>query len=89
MGKPVIAAGTGGGTEIIEHGVTGLLFDARDPETLARCIRDLMGNEELAARLARAGRGRALDAFSPPRVAEQYAQLYGELVTGRGRKRVS
>ena len=52
---PVIASDVGGIPELIEHGTTGLLFRAGDPEDLAEKIRVFVDNphlvDEFAARI--------------------------------------
>lgn len=42
QGIPCVATAAGGIPEIIEHGVTGLLYPPGEPETLAGCLRDLI-----------------------------------------------
>ena len=54
-GKPIIASSVSGIPFYIEHGRTGLLFPKEDPGALAEQMRTLLGNEELAARLAANG----------------------------------
>ena len=50
MGLPAIVSDYGGNPFVIDNGLDGLLFPAKDSETLAVCIRRLMDNrEELAA----------------------------------------
>ena len=51
MGKPVIGTRSGGTPEIIEHGVTGFLYDPGDCRTLAVQIAELQKNEALRTRI--------------------------------------
>ena len=75
-GTPVIARRAGGLTETVEHGVDGFLVDDLTEAQLA---------------LARVGdldrkviRERALERFSPDRMADGYEAVYRELLAKRG-----
>ncbi len=58
-GLPVVASDTPGYDEVVRDGVDGLLVPPRDPVALAARVELLLGDPELAARLAAAGRERA------------------------------
>lgn len=60
-GKPVVYMNHGPGPEIITDGVDGLLCDTASPEDIAEKLLALLRDEDLAARLGRAARKRALD----------------------------
>ncbi len=62
--RPVVASNVGGIPEWLADGVTGTLVDQGDPAALARAIARLIDDPALAARYGRAGRERALEAFS-------------------------
>lgn len=83
MKRPVIAAKSGGGTEVIDDGITGLLFDVNDPRTLAHSIRKLLEDRVLAARIARTGHEKVLRSFAPEHVAREYARLYAKALERR------
>lgn len=59
-GCAVVSTGNRGVQEYIEHGVSGLLSPPGDPEKLAGNLCLLLGNDNVRARLARAGRARVL-----------------------------
>jgi glycosyltransferase involved in cell wall biosynthesis len=63
-GLPVVGVGGGGVAEIIQHGETGLLAEADDPESLASSIEQVARDESLARALGAAGRQRAMDHYS-------------------------
>jgi glycosyltransferase involved in cell wall biosynthesis len=53
--RPVIVCSDGGGlTELVEHGVTGLIAEP-DPQSLAAAMEHLLANPDLAASLGQAG----------------------------------
>jgi glycosyltransferase involved in cell wall biosynthesis len=58
-GCAVIASGPGGTTEIVEHGINGLLVDAGDRAQLTAALDQLIGNCELRQRFSAAGPARA------------------------------
>jgi glycosyltransferase involved in cell wall biosynthesis len=88
-GVPVVAAGAGGPAEILEHDVTGVLYEPANVDQLAAALRR-MEDRELRERLAVAARG-SLAPYSPDVVATQLQHLYAAVVerrvrrTGRGR----
>ncbi len=81
-GAPVIAANSGGVTDIVRDGETGLLFPERDPRALAEAIQKLLDDRALAERLAQNGRAWVCDHFTPERVAGEFARIYQEAGAG-------
>jgi glycosyltransferase involved in cell wall biosynthesis len=72
MGKAVVAPRIGAIAELVEDGVTGLLFEPRNPSDLAAQIRRLLADPAWAAELGRAARQRFEERFTP---TVNYAQL--------------
>ncbi|MCC6153125.1 MAG: glycosyltransferase [Candidatus Hydrogenedentes bacterium] len=68
LGIPVIAANAGALPEIVEHGVTGFLFNAGDSQDLARCMMALWKDADLCRRMGQAGRAKAMQMYT----ARQY-----------------
>ena len=56
MGLPIIASRIGGLPEIVQDGVTGLLFDPGNAKDLAQQARVLWGDPELCCKLGLTGR---------------------------------
>jgi glycosyltransferase involved in cell wall biosynthesis len=67
---------TGGTSEILEHGVSGLL--AHDAESLADAVARLAADDALRQRLAEGGRTRA-EAYSPAALVPRYEAAYRRL----------
>jgi glycosyltransferase involved in cell wall biosynthesis len=67
-------------TDLIEHGVDGLLLKTRNPQELAEMIMKLRKNESLRRRLAANAAQKARSKFSIDVVAEQHRQMYHELL---------
>jgi glycosyltransferase involved in cell wall biosynthesis len=80
--KPVVATRGGGVPEIVVDQVTGYLVPPRDPEAFADRLAAL-ADPALRGRFGRAGRDRAVAAFSLPRYREQWIDLAGSVVDRR------
>lgn len=81
-GLPVVAADPGGPAEYIEDGREGLATSPGDMEALAAAMGRAAGDDELRARMAAAGRGKAR-AFGAEAVVERMLSLYGDLTADR------
>jgi len=64
MGKPVVASAVGGVPEIVEDGISGLLFPPNEPHLLAEALIEVLTDENLSRGLAVAGRRRVQESFS-------------------------
>jgi glycosyltransferase involved in cell wall biosynthesis len=82
MARPVIASHVGGLPEVVEDGVSGLLFDPDDPAALADAIKLLVTHSALARSMGRAGRRRALQRFSGARHVGEWDALYRRIGNG-------
>jgi glycosyltransferase involved in cell wall biosynthesis len=76
MGRPVVASGVGGVSEVVVHGETGLLVDPDDADALAVAVMSLLADPERAARMGQAGRRRAATELG----WEQHVDAYDELL---------
>lgn len=79
LGLPVVAPAEAGPVEIVEEGVTGLLYPPGDAETAARLVAELLEDPDRAARMGRAGRQAAVRRFSSERYVAAVEALLGEL----------
>jgi glycosyltransferase involved in cell wall biosynthesis len=75
-GAPVIATNSGGVTDIIQNGETGLLFPERDARALANAIEKILNDRVLARRLAETGAARVHERYTSNRVAQQFIEIY-------------
>jgi glycosyltransferase involved in cell wall biosynthesis len=73
---PVIAFRSGGLTDIVEDGRTGLLTPPGDVRALAAVMDGLLARMDRGASLGKAGRAAALARYSPDVVARHYASIY-------------
>jgi hypothetical protein len=82
LGKPVIATDRAGPTEIITHGIDGMLHTFGSVETLAKSIVTLLADPDFARRLGAAAQKRARD-FSTERYAVRLVEALRELLAQR------
>jgi phosphatidylinositol alpha-mannosyltransferase len=76
---PIVASDLPGYANVARAGADALLVPPGDAGALARAVRRVLDDPELAAGLVRSGRERA-EEFSMRRLAERYVQLYDPLV---------
>ncbi len=81
-GRPVVASSSGGITDLVEDGVTGVLVPAGDAGALARAIGGLLTDPKGAAAMGRRGRERVL-AFTASAVAGRVEALYRQVAAAR------
>lgn len=78
FGVPVIASAVGGVPDIVDDGVTGLLFPSENVETLTEHLLRFANDASLRTQLGSQGRLRILNAFHPNLWAQRHAELYRE-----------
>jgi phosphatidylinositol alpha-1,6-mannosyltransferase len=79
-GLPVVGGDIPGVRDAVQDGVTGLLVDSGAPERVADALERLLGDEQLAESLGRAGRKRANE-LAWPRVVDRYRAAIIEMVS--------
>ena len=77
---PVVAFASGGLTDVVQDGRTGILVLERTAESLAAAIRTMCERDDRGAALGAAGRLTALANFAPESVARRYADVYRSVV---------
>jgi len=88
-GVPIVASNVGGNSEIIQDGLSGLLFESEnEPELTDRLVR-LIGDPELRAQLGRAGQERVMREFSMGAMIRKYEALYERVARRERRIRVA
>jgi glycosyltransferase involved in cell wall biosynthesis len=79
MQVPVVATGVGGTSELVEHGVHGLLVPRRDPPAMAAAVERTLGNREATAGRIAAARRRVENELSFDARTRRLEKLYREL----------
>jgi starch synthase len=77
---PVIAFRSGGLTDVIQDGTTGILVTPGDTAELAKALDGVLASPQHAADLGRAGRLFSLSAFAPESAASRYAAIYRQVI---------
>jgi glycosyltransferase involved in cell wall biosynthesis len=80
-GRPVIASDLGSRRELVEHGVTGLLYADGDREQLAHSIEFLFDRPDLIQKMGAAARSRVKTNHDPDRHMEKLLELYYRLMS--------
>jgi glycosyltransferase involved in cell wall biosynthesis len=75
-GKPVVATAVGGLKELVQHGRTGLLVEAGNPQALRVAIEQLLVNPGLRRRLGTAARADVAARFAWPEVTRATVDAY-------------
>jgi glycogen synthase len=84
-GLPVIVSSHGGASEIVRHGVDGLVVDPFDPDALASALDQILADPGAAEGFITAGRARSAE-FGWEPITDLYVALYGQaLSTDRAR----
>ena len=79
-GAPLAVAATGGLAEIVEPGVTGVTFPAKDPDSLADAVDSLLADEVFARRVARQAKTMVVERYGWEAVAERTAGAYATAI---------
>jgi glycogen synthase len=81
VGRPVVAAASGGIVDLVDDGVTGLLVAPGDPLALSSALSSILGDEDAAAAMGRKALERAR-LFTASVVVGRVESLYERLVSG-------
>jgi glycosyltransferase involved in cell wall biosynthesis len=73
--RPVVGTRSGGITDIIRDGESGLLVPPKDHQSLAEAMERILTDEQLAETLAEDGCKSALARFSPKAVLQKYLEV--------------
>ena len=80
-GKPIVATDVGGNAEVVEHGVTGLIVPADDPEALSQAMLAILTDPVKARRMGEMGRMRFERDFTLDAMTRKYEELYASCTT--------
>ena len=80
---PIVATAVGGVPEMVENNQTALLVPASDPQAMADAIARVLGDEQLAQRLAASASTLGTFRFSPDNYVRSLAEVYREVISSR------
>jgi glycosyltransferase involved in cell wall biosynthesis len=84
MARPLIAPNHGGAVEMVDNGVTGLLFTPGNANDLKRQIRKIHDDPDLGRKLGQAARTKALATFSVEDHVKHVQDIYIKLLRHTG-----
>jgi glycosyltransferase involved in cell wall biosynthesis len=79
-GLPVVASNVGGMSELVKDGVTGIMVEPGDAESLAAALERLVLDPELRRRMGSQGRLRYETCFSYEGMLERTRHIYSEVL---------
>lgn len=82
---PVVAFESGGVTDIVIDGKTGVLVPSGDVPALANALDAVLADPSRLRELGHQGRRHALDVFGTDAVARRYSEIYGAALASRRR----
>ena len=81
LGKPVVAANSGGNPELVQHERTGLLVPPKNPNRLAKAIIYLLNHKQQAKKMGNTARRVAERFFDISVSLKRYEKLYCQLTS--------
>ncbi len=81
QGLPVIASRIGGLPEVVEDGVTGLLFEPGNAKDLAKKLKFLWHNPDLCKKMGHAGRVKAVREYSNDVYYRRLTEVYEKAIS--------
>ena len=78
--RPVVASDRGSRREMVEDGITGLLYPPGDPAQLSQCVAFLFDHPDVAESMGQAARGRLQAKHDPEQHLLKLCSFYAELV---------
>jgi len=79
-GAPLAVSSTGGLAEIVQQGITGVTFPAKDPDALAAAVSTLLTEPVSARRMARQARAMVRTRYGWTAIAQRTVAAYTEAV---------
>ena len=86
-GAPLAVSSTGGLAEIVQPGVTGVTFPAKDPAALASAVSGLLADEVSARAMARRARAMVARRYGWTSIAQRTATVYRRIVASTAQSR--
>jgi len=83
-GVPAVATAVGGVPELVEHGQTGLVVPAGDPQALADALECLLRDEAVRERMGHAARERAVARFSVINQVDRLLDVWSAALEAQG-----
>jgi glycosyltransferase involved in cell wall biosynthesis len=79
-GRPVVASGVGGNSELVLEGETGILVPSKDPDALTEALHQLLDNRAMREAFGHRATRRVQQQFSARLMTDGYKRLYNDLL---------
>ena len=79
-GLPVAASRVGGVPDLVQEGVTGLMFDPNEPGAIRNTIGYLLANPALGVEFGKAGHQIASERYHPAVIAAKHVEFYQSIL---------
>ncbi|ACJ28197.1 Glycosyl transferase, family 4 [Shewanella piezotolerans WP3] len=83
-GVPTVSSNVDGIPEVVEHGVSGYMFDPEDALAMAKAMETILLDDNKQQQMGLAGRARARALFSPEQKIAQYVECYHSAIADNG-----
>ena len=80
MELPVVSSDVGGQSEIVDHGITGILVPPNNIEAMAEAIETLINDPEKRIEMGKKGRQKVLEKFTIEREVNEWVIFYQKLL---------
>lgn len=80
LGMPCVATNTGGTMDILKHEKEGFLYPYTEPAMCAEYISNFFEDDELAIRMGKTARKKALERHDPEKNAENIIEIYKKVI---------
>jgi len=77
---PVVTTPAGGVPELVRPGVDGIVTKGFEPDEFAQEVIKILENDSLRSKLAKAGRKRVVENFSPDKIVPMYERVFEEAI---------
>ena len=84
--RPLVATDVAAAPEQVDHGATGILVPARDPQALGDAVAEVLADPDRAASMGAEARRRVVERFSFPEMMRLYEATYDEVLARRRRR---
>jgi glycogen synthase len=89
FGKSVVGCRVGGMKEVIAEGVTGLLAEPGDPESLRAALASLLADPAKRETFGKAGRARFLEHYTREKLADRTLAFYSKVLANQSSDQLS
>ena len=84
IGTPVISSFVGGVSNMIDHGISGLLYPCDQPNILASYILEILNNDNFAIKLSKHAREKGFEIYDIKKNVDTIKNIYNTIINTSG-----